>query len=79
MLQNGHNVMRFQLVTATLVAISVVPLKIVLLNAMGVSGAVSATIIPYMVFSALPTFIFSPQVVEVVEIVAHRHLLGRLG
>jgi O-antigen/teichoic acid export membrane protein len=58
MLLNSHNMIRFQFITATLVAISVVPLKIVLLRAMGVSGVVWATIICYAVFSALPTYIF---------------------
>jgi O-antigen/teichoic acid export membrane protein len=58
MFQNSHNMVRFQLVTATLVSISVVPLKIFLLNVIGVSGVVWATIISYLVFSALPTFIF---------------------
>ena len=58
MLQNSHDMMRFQLVTATLVAISVVPLKIMLLHTMGVSGVVWATIISYTLFAALPTFIF---------------------
>jgi O-antigen/teichoic acid export membrane protein len=58
MLQNSHDMMRFQLVTATLVAISVVPLKIMLLHTMGVSGVVWATIISYTMFAAVPTFIF---------------------
>ena len=58
MLLNSHDMMRFQLVNATLVAISVVPLKIALLHAMGVSGVVWATIISYVIFTALPTFIF---------------------
>lgn len=58
MLLNSHGMVRFQLITATLVAISVVPLKIFLLHAVGVSGVVWATIICYVVFSAVPTFIF---------------------
>jgi O-antigen/teichoic acid export membrane protein len=58
MLLNSHDMLRFQLVTATAVAVTVVPLKIILLHAIGVSGAVWATIICYMAFSALPMFIF---------------------
>lgn len=58
MVLNSHNMLRFQLVTATLVAISVIPLKILLLHAMGISGVVWATILAYTLFSALPMFIF---------------------
>ena len=57
MFQNGYNLVRFQLVTATLVAISVVPLKIALLQVVGVSGAIWATIISYTICSVLPTFV----------------------
>jgi O-antigen/teichoic acid export membrane protein len=58
MVQNSHDMLRFQLATTTLVAISVVPLRIVLLNAMGISGVVWATIVSYTIFFALPTFIY---------------------
>jgi O-antigen/teichoic acid export membrane protein len=58
MVLNSHDILRFQLATATLVVITVVPLKIVLLHAIGVSGVVWATVISYTIFSALPMFVF---------------------
>lgn len=58
MLQNSHDMMKFQLVTSTLVALTVIPLRITMVHSVGISGAVWATIISYTILSAVPTFIF---------------------
>lgn len=58
MLQNSHDMMKFQLVTSALVALSAVPLRIVMAQTVGIAGLPWATIICYVIFSAVPTFIF---------------------
>ena len=46
--------LRLQLISAILMAISSILLKFFLIDVMGISGAIWATVISYTIFSALP-------------------------
>ena len=66
MVLNSHDMLRFQLATATLVVIAVVPLKIVLLHAMGVLGCrMGHNYLIYTVFGLADVCILS-QMVELI-------------
>ncbi len=53
---NGANIVRFQMVIATMTAISGILLKILLVKSIGVSGAVWASVLAFSVFSAVPIY-----------------------
>jgi Na+-driven multidrug efflux pump len=50
-------VIRFQLVIAIVTALTAVVLKVVLVDGIGVSGAVWASSLAYLIFAAIPTFV----------------------
>jgi len=54
---NGAGVIRFQLVIAIVTALTAVVLKVVLVDGIGVSGAVWASSLAYLIFAAIPTFV----------------------
>lgn len=54
MFLNGAHVVRFQVITAAVMGVVVLVLKIVLVGSLGVAGSVWATIIGYSICSAIP-------------------------
>jgi len=59
MLLNGAHVIRAQLVSGVLTALSALALKIILVDSVGVAGAVWASIIAFSVFSIVPLSIWA--------------------
>lgn len=59
MLLNGANVIRAQLVSGVLTGVSALALKILLVERMGVAGAVWASIIAFSVFSIVPLSVWA--------------------
>jgi O-antigen/teichoic acid export membrane protein len=55
---NGAKAMKIQLVTVAATAISAVALKIMLVPAVGIAGAVWSTILPYALITLIPSYIF---------------------
>ena len=61
---NGAHVVQVQVVLAVLTAIAALLLKIFLVRAVGVAGAVLASVIAYSVFTALPIFVLLPRLLQ---------------
>ena len=61
---NGAHVVRLQVVMAIATAASALPLKIYLVNNIGVAGAVWATVVCYSLLTALPTLVLLPRLVR---------------
>lgn len=61
---NGLHVVRFQVITVTLMALANIILSIYLVHRIGVSGAVYGTVISYAVFALLPTAIYVPRLLK---------------
>ncbi len=61
MLLNGAQVMRFQVVTATVMATTNVLLSIVLTARIGISGVVWGSVIAYTAFSLIPVAFYLPR------------------
>lgn len=61
---NGLHVVRFQVITVTLMALSNIALSIYLVHRIGVSGAIYGTIISYTIFALLPTAIYVPKLLK---------------
>lgn len=59
---NGANIVRFQVIPSVLLAVTVIPLKILLIEKMGIAGTVWATIIAYSLFILLPYTFFFPKI-----------------
>jgi Na+-driven multidrug efflux pump len=61
---NGAHVVKPQVVMALLTACAALSLKIMLVKSMGVSGAVWATTLAYLLLTAIPTFFLLPRIVK---------------
>jgi O-antigen/teichoic acid export membrane protein len=61
MFLNGAHVVRVQVVVATITAIVVIVLKVVLVTFIGIPGAIWATVIGYSTCTALPYFFIIPR------------------
>lgn len=64
---NGANVIRFQVITASLMAILALGLKIGLARALGVPGVIWATVIAYSVVVVLPCAVAVPGIFRAME------------
>jgi len=64
MFLNGANVIRFQVITAVLMACSALALKILLAKSFGVSGIIWGTVIAYTIFSIIPYIFIVPYVLD---------------
>jgi O-antigen/teichoic acid export membrane protein len=64
---NGAHVVKAQVVMAILTAGVALPLKIVLVKSVGVAGAVTATVVAYLVFTALPIYFLLPRIVNALK------------
>jgi O-antigen/teichoic acid export membrane protein len=61
---NGANVVRSQVILATLTAVSALTLKVVLVGHLGVAGTVWATICAYLVCTAVPMAFLVPRILR---------------
>lgn len=61
MLLNGAQVMRFQVVTAVLMATANILLSIALTSRIGVAGVVWGSVIAFTVFSLIPVALYLPR------------------
>ena len=61
---NGANVVRLQVILAGLMGIAAIVLKIVLVERIGVAGVPWATILAYVIFSAVPLAVIVPRIVR---------------
>jgi O-antigen/teichoic acid export membrane protein len=61
---NGANVVRLQVVLAGLMGVAAIALKIVLVERIGVAGVPWATILAYVIFSAVPLAVVVPRIVR---------------
>jgi O-antigen/teichoic acid export membrane protein len=61
---NGAHVVKAQVVMALCTAVVALGLKIVLVKMVGVAGAVLATTLAYLLFTALPTIFLLPRIVK---------------
>ena len=66
MFLNGANIIRFQVITASLMAITAIVSKIWLVQAIGIPGAVWGTIIGYTLFSLLPCVVYVPRLLKTI-------------
>jgi len=64
---NGANVVRLQVIIATLTAISAIILKIFLVQKIGVAGVVWATAVSYLCFAAVPYFFLTSGILHKTE------------
>lgn len=64
MLFNAASVVKFQVVTATVMAIGSIGLSIVLARVVGLPGIVWGTLIAYVILSAIPVVIYLPRVLH---------------
>jgi len=61
---NGANVVRLQVIIATLTAISAITLKIFLVQKIGVAGVVWAMVVSYLFFSVIPLYFRIPKLLS---------------
>jgi O-antigen/teichoic acid export membrane protein len=66
-LLNGAQVMRFQVISATLMATANIVLSVALTSRIGVAGVVWGSIIAYSVFSLLPVLLYLPRLFARIE------------
>ncbi|MHB1132148.1 MAG: lipopolysaccharide biosynthesis protein [Chloroflexota bacterium] len=64
MFLNGANIIRFQVVSATLMACAAIVLKITLAQNMGVAGIVWGTVAAYTAFTAIPLAVYLPRILQ---------------
>jgi O-antigen/teichoic acid export membrane protein len=67
MLYNAAGVVRFQVVAASMMAISAIALKIYLGHRFGIEGVVWATVISYLVFVVIPSIAVLPRLIRRLE------------
>jgi O-antigen/teichoic acid export membrane protein len=67
MFLNGANVVRFQVVTAVVMASTALVAKIVLAREVGLPGIVWGTIVCYTLFTLLPTVVYVPRLLHSLE------------
>jgi O-antigen/teichoic acid export membrane protein len=74
MFLNGANIIRFQVVTAILMAFTALIAKIFLIRAVGISGVIWATIFSYTIFVMLPSIIYVPRLLKRLEVAPREFL-----
>jgi O-antigen/teichoic acid export membrane protein len=67
MLYNAAGVIRFQVVTGSMMAISAIALKIYLGQRFGIEGVVWATVTSYLVFVVIPSIALLPRLIRRLE------------
>ena len=76
MLLNGAQVMRFQVLTATLMAIGNVLLSIALTARIGISGVVWGSVVAFSAFSLIPVAVYVPRLLRRLEAEQGIRVLG---
>lgn len=67
MFLNGANVVKFQVITATIFAIACLVIKIILTRQYGIAGIPWATIIAYSILTAIPYAVYVPRILRRLE------------